>query len=114
MRGVLKMPGTAEGGSPFVSPLPSVPPAELLRLAVGFLLSCLERGRWDKRVLQVVHWALSLERARQFVKAFGKRGRHLHVTQREYREMRLVLLYQPKRRRQTIVSVLHSTNKSSE
>lgn len=36
-------------------------------------------GRWWG-VVEVVLLALSLERARQFVKAFGERGGNLHVT----------------------------------
>lgn len=69
--------GAAEGGSMFQFP-PSAPPADPLRLTGGLLLSSEERG-W-RMVVEVVLLALSLERAREFVKAFGERGGNLHVT----------------------------------
>lgn len=45
-------------------------------------------------IVEVVLLALSLERACQFIKAFGERGGDLHVTQRQHGEVRLMPLYQ--------------------
>lgn len=42
--------------------------------------SRLRRGTGRGGFVEVVLLALSLERARQFVKAFGERGGNLHVT----------------------------------
>lgn len=79
--GVLRVPDLAEGGPLFLIP-PSAPPADPLRLTGGFLLSFQEAGGrwWGERVLEAVLRASSLERACQFIKAFGERGGNLHVT----------------------------------
>lgn len=70
----------AEGG--FFVPLPTLcsPPADPLRLTGGLLLSSQERDGWVGGGSEVVLLPSSLERARQFVKAFGERGGNLHVT----------------------------------
>lgn len=78
---MLKVPGSAEGGFLFLSP-PSVPPC---RPATAHwwlppLISGEEWGRLDSEIEEVVLLALSLERACQFIKAFGERGGNLHVT----------------------------------
>lgn len=64
------------------------PPSALpLRTRYGSPVACSSRHRrgtggsvGDQRVVEVVLLPSSLERARQFVKAFGERGRNLHVT----------------------------------
>lgn len=80
-RGGSSVPGTAEGGSLLWFP-PSAPPAAPLRLTGGFspLVSGEGLGWCGEGVVEVVLLALSLERASQFIKAFGERGRNLHVT----------------------------------
>ena len=72
------MPGTAEGGSLFVF-LPSAPPADPLRLTGGSSSLSFGEGRGGLGE-RLSFWALSLERACQFIKAFGERSRNLHVT----------------------------------
>lgn len=42
-----------------------------------------------------VRSALGLERACEFIKAFGERGGDLHVTERQHRQVHLVPLDQP-------------------
>lgn len=78
--GVGGVAGTAGGGSS-VWFLPSASLQTRYSSPVVFF-SCLRRGMrvvgWG--VVEVVLLALSLERARQFVKAFGERGGNLHVT----------------------------------
>ena len=72
--------GLCSGSRPLLSP---PPPADSLRLTGCFLLSSQERagGGWLRGFFrEVILLALSLERARQFVKAFGERGGNLHVT----------------------------------
>lgn len=89
MRRGLRVSGVAEGGGsrfwflPALCFPPCKPPAGPLRLTGGFLLSSVARdedvvGVWG--FVEVVLLALSLERARQFIKAFGERGGNLHVT----------------------------------
>lgn len=78
MTGGWRVPGAAEGGSSFRFP-PSAPPVDPLRLTGGFFLSSQERDGGEG-IVEVVLLALSLERARQFIKAFGERGGNLHVT----------------------------------
>lgn len=64
------------------------PPSALpLRTRYGSPAACSSRHRrgtggsvGDQRVVEVVLLPSSLERARQFVKAFGERGGNLHVT----------------------------------
>lgn len=64
------------------------PPSALpLQTRYGSLAACSSRHRrgtggsvGGQRVVEVVLLASSLERARQFVKAFGERGGNLHVT----------------------------------
>lgn len=76
--------GTAEGGSRLRLPVLRSPPAPVdpLRLTGGFCPSRLSGGMAlvGEGLVEVVLLALCLERARQFIKAFGERGGNLHVT----------------------------------
>ena len=79
------MAGAAEGGSLFCGSHPLIPlwtRRNPLRLTGGSSPSRLRRGMGlvGEGLVEVVLLALSLERACQFVKAFGERGGNLHVT----------------------------------
>lgn len=90
LRDAMGVEGVRRGRRRVSVPVPARPPlhpplhpAGPLRLTGGFLHSFEAR---DEDVVgcggfvEVVLLALSLERARQFVKAFGERGGDLHVT----------------------------------
>lgn len=95
--------GVGVGGG-FHVPFPSPVPPRLRPAAASRRpwLRPLEGRGEGARLLQRVPVMLSLERACQFVKAFGERGGDLHVTERQHREVRLMPLYQ----RATAVRVL--------
>lgn len=81
--GGVKVPGAAEGRSPFTSWSP-----------LSHLWTCDASGG-GREGGQGVLWASGLEGARQFVKAFGERGGDLHVAEGQDRQVGLMPLDQP-------------------